>query len=129
MKLKLLFSRLLRGQADYAAVKPTPILRGKDAKEFEKKIKKDLKKPTKLIPTPKLYKAHGKLNINTTVIIKEIKNEYVVEIPQNDNYPYPMIFLEKKDLVGWLAEYYGVVLELQHSNPFPTRSQGFWSQK
>lgn len=38
-------------------IEPTPVLRGREAERFERKIKEDLNKPTKLIPTPKLEKA------------------------------------------------------------------------
>jgi hypothetical protein len=40
-------------------IAPTPILRGKDARDFEKKIKSDLQKPTALVPTPKLDAARA----------------------------------------------------------------------
>jgi len=42
-------------------VKPTPCLKGRDAKKFEKKLFDDLKKPTKLVDTPKLNQAKRKL--------------------------------------------------------------------
>jgi len=35
-------------------IESTPILEGKEAIEFSKKIEKDLKRPTKLIDTPKI---------------------------------------------------------------------------
>lgn len=35
-------------------IKSTPILRGKDAREFERKIAEELKHPVGLVPTPKL---------------------------------------------------------------------------
>jgi hypothetical protein len=38
-------------------IAPTPVLRGKDANEFEKKLRKGLKNPTTLISTPKLQEA------------------------------------------------------------------------
>jgi hypothetical protein len=38
-------------------IEPTPVLRGRDAKKFENKIKEDLKHPVHLKPTPKLEEA------------------------------------------------------------------------
>jgi hypothetical protein len=38
-------------------IQPTPILRGKAGRRFEKKIKKDLKSPTTLVDTPRLEEA------------------------------------------------------------------------
>ncbi|MDQ1317212.1 MAG: hypothetical protein QG588_863 [Candidatus Poribacteria bacterium] len=35
----------------------TPTLKGKDAVRFSERIKKDLAKPAKLIPTPKIEEA------------------------------------------------------------------------
>lgn len=38
-------------------IQPTPILRGADAERFEIRILQDIKKPCKLIETPKLEQA------------------------------------------------------------------------
>lgn len=38
-------------------IAPTPVLRGEYALEFERKIEQGLKKPAKLIPTPKIENA------------------------------------------------------------------------
>jgi len=38
-------------------ISPTPVLRGKDAREFEKKICEGLKRPSYLTATPKLDEA------------------------------------------------------------------------
>lgn len=38
-------------------IQPTPILRGKDAEEFERRVAQDLKKRCKLVETPKLEEA------------------------------------------------------------------------
>lgn len=35
----------------------TPILKGRDAKKFDEKIKQDLQRPTRLVPTPRLEEA------------------------------------------------------------------------
>ena len=35
-------------------ITPTPVLRGKDAREFDRRIKEGLNKPTTLIATPNL---------------------------------------------------------------------------
>jgi hypothetical protein len=35
-------------------ITPTPVLRGKDAREFDRRIKEGLNKPTNLIATPNL---------------------------------------------------------------------------
>lgn len=55
-KIRTLFNNE-RGIIMARPVEPTPVLRGKDARRFEKKIKHGLKKPTKLISTPKLDRA------------------------------------------------------------------------
>jgi hypothetical protein len=38
-------------------IQPTPILRGRDARKFNKKLKRGLENPTKLIDTPRLAQA------------------------------------------------------------------------
>lgn len=42
-------------------VKPTPYLKGREAKNFEKRLEEDLKKPARLIDTPRLQQAKQKL--------------------------------------------------------------------
>lgn len=48
-------------------IEPTPILRGREAKRFEARVSEDLKKPCRLIPTPRLEQA------------RRIVKEYVLE--------------------------------------------------
>ncbi len=38
-------------------IAPTPVLQGKEAVEFQKRLDADLKRPVKLVPTPKIQKA------------------------------------------------------------------------
>ena len=38
-------------------IRPTPILKGREAIKFDERIKKDLQRPTRLVPTPKLEEA------------------------------------------------------------------------
>jgi hypothetical protein len=38
-------------------IQPTPILQGEEAKNFEERILKDLKRPSRLVDTPKIEKA------------------------------------------------------------------------
>ena len=49
-------------------IQPTPILKGEDAERFEIRIFQDLKKPSKLIETPKLEQARE-------LVVAYIKNE------------------------------------------------------
>ncbi|MBW2083835.1 MAG: hypothetical protein JRI39_12320 [Deltaproteobacteria bacterium] len=39
------------------AIQPTPKLGRRASKKFLEKIEKDLKRPARLVPTPKLYEA------------------------------------------------------------------------
>jgi len=38
-------------------IAPTPILKGKEAVEFQKRLESDLKRPVSLVETPKIEKA------------------------------------------------------------------------
>ncbi|SDU38914.1 MULTISPECIES: hypothetical protein [Desulfobacula] len=38
-------------------IAPTPVLKGKEAVEFQKRLDADLKRPVSLVDTPKLEKA------------------------------------------------------------------------
>lgn len=38
-------------------IAPTPVLKGKEAIDFQKRLDADLKRPSRLRPTPKLQKA------------------------------------------------------------------------
>jgi|UPI0004BC84A1 hypothetical protein len=52
------------------AIAPTPILREKDAHDFIKKVESGLKKPAKLISTPKIENAR-KMVMNYVSRIKK----------------------------------------------------------
>jgi len=41
------------------AIAATPVLRGRAAKNFEKKLRQDLRRPSKLTATPKLEEARN----------------------------------------------------------------------
>lgn len=43
-------------------IAPTPVLKGKEAGEFQKRLDTDLKRPAKFIETPKLEKEKSWLN-------------------------------------------------------------------
>lgn len=38
-------------------IAPTPVLKGKEALEFQKRLESDLKRPVSLVETPKIRKA------------------------------------------------------------------------
>jgi len=62
---------LLQGDFFMAiAIAPTPILREKDAHDFIKKVESGLKKPAKLISTPKIENAR-KMVMNYVSRIKK----------------------------------------------------------
>ena len=45
------------------AIAATPVLRGRAAKKFEKKLRQDLKRPSTLIATPKLEDARTAVKV------------------------------------------------------------------
>jgi hypothetical protein len=48
---------IIRRYAMALPIAATPVLTGQDAKAFSATIEKDLKKPSRLVPTPKLEQA------------------------------------------------------------------------